>query len=364
MKAIIQAYILKIIVWNKKQNNNPRYDYLRVIATLFVIVTHTLQVEISENAEIPRIMWNVMTIAYVFAMSCNCIYVMLSGATLIPGKQKNIIKFYYKRAVRVMIPMLVYYFFYQLAMLRANHFSIDSIQLVLGNLLTGNTPETPHYWILYVILGIYLLIPVWHILVSKMSYSRQTILAVVIMIFMCLNVTPFMPRNSIVSVILWSGMAYMGYWISRIETRKWDSLLYVMGITAFLSMIALIMTKKDFIEICCNCSPIMTSITLAIWALILRKEKIFGNDYWLIRLLSKYSYSMILIHWWVLHWVTRARLHIYAVSWFGTGTIISVMTTMAVSFIMGFIIENLIVDPIQFVLKQGLEAIFDRNTDP
>lgn len=73
----------------------------------------------------------------------------------------------------------------------------------------------------------------------------------------------------------------------------------------------------------------------------------------LLRVLSKYSYSLILVHWWALHWIVRGKLDIHIGQYGGMGLIPETFITLTVSLLISFLIDNLVVMPAQMLFDWG-----------
>ena len=55
---------------------------------------------------------NVMAAAAGLGLSCNLLFMMLSGALLLGGREESVLQFYSRRFVRVLIPCFAYYLLY------------------------------------------------------------------------------------------------------------------------------------------------------------------------------------------------------------------------------------------------------------
>ena len=341
-------YILKVLGIHSRTNRDYRYDWLRVLAILMVITTHAIQADLSLGLIMGKKKIFIFTILYMFCLACNLIYVMLSGALLIPYRKESLGDFYLKRVTKVAFPMIIYFVFYlwQNEELEG-HISKYTVQNIFIRLLTGDTPESPQYWLMYTILSLYIVFPFFRYMFNKMPYR---LLSVMVVIGICLmTVTLFSPISLKVSSFLgtWDGVAIMGYWVTRPETRERYNLLIGFGIAALGFMMVMIWRGLDYETLCCNTSPIMVLISLGIFAFVFRKESFCNKGNAILGMLSKYSYSIILIHWWVLHWITRGQYNIQVASYHGGGVIISLMVTIVVSLFWAFLIDNYVMTFIQ-----------------
>ena len=110
--ACSENYIKKLLGLEVRADRDFRYDWLRVLAVVMVIVTHAVQVDLSLGLVTDERQIFICNIVYMLCLACNLIYVMLSGALLIPYKEEKLSDFYIKRVVKVFFPMAVYFIFY------------------------------------------------------------------------------------------------------------------------------------------------------------------------------------------------------------------------------------------------------------
>lgn len=339
-------------VWGLRQKTGRdcRYDWLRVLAVVMVIMTHAIQVDLHENMVSGRRAEFIFIVIYMLCLACNLIYVMLSGALLIPYRDESIWKFYTKRISAVALPMGIYYFFY---LWQAGELAGGGILYVMQNFLLrlcqGNTPEAPHYWLMYVLLSIYIVIPFFRYMFWNMPYKVLT--GAVILGLFLMGVDLFCPFTLGISSFLgkWEGIAIIGYWVTRPETRKYYCWLMRFGIFAFCVMAGMIWQNVDYRTLCGNHSPVMALICMGLFAAVLKYGDIFNKGNTLLRVLSKYSYSLILVHWWALHWIVRGKLDIHIGQYGGMGLIPETFITLAVSLLISFLIDNLVVMPVQML---------------
>ena len=83
-------------------------DILRVLATVFVIGVHTVSLAIT-MVEYGGTAYYVLEIFNFIFLSCNLLFVMISGALLLPVRNERTGDFFRKRFTKVVIPMVVYY---------------------------------------------------------------------------------------------------------------------------------------------------------------------------------------------------------------------------------------------------------------
>lgn len=350
-------YYFERIGISKRKVRDSRYDYLRIIATLMVIVTHTVQIELSNGTISGKTSGFMYTVIYWVCLACNLIFVMLSGALLITYREEKLFDYYIKRFSTVVIPMVIYFCIYVWpSLLAPNGLNGAVVKTFFERIYQGNTLDAPHYWLLYVILSVYVVIPILRYAFKSMPYKAVTFFVCLSWMLMLINL--FVPMKFAISTFLsgWVGVAIMGYWVSRPETKKYYRALMVMGVVAIAIGAHIIKSERDFLTLCCNCSPIMCSIALGVFAFIFSNKKIFEKGNVVVSILSKYSFSIVLIHWWTIHHLTRVWLGDLAARYYGIGMVASTLLTLVISLALVILIDNLIVvvaqECIWFVVKK------------
>lgn len=117
-------------------------DFLRAIAIFFIIWCHTNNIEYS-SILFEKIKW--------FLGKCGVpIFFMLSGYLAFPFNG-NIKQYFQKKVRRILIPFIIWVLIYDLVALNKGY------ELFLGDLLNE---ASAHLWFIYIIIGLYLLVPI------------------------------------------------------------------------------------------------------------------------------------------------------------------------------------------------------------
>jgi len=151
-------------------------DLLRVVATMMVIILHSFAIYIVTNYDYYNYDLMLSTSIAVFTRVAVPLFVMVSGRYLIDCLSKMSIKeFYFKRAKRIMYPLLFWSIVY----------SIYKILFVEGTTLQSNITDfimgVPyiHLWFLYMILGLYLITPILYGLKKRLSPKSYILFSIV-----------------------------------------------------------------------------------------------------------------------------------------------------------------------------------------
>ena len=140
------------------KNRKVYIDYLRVAATVFVIGVHTVSLA-SSMLERGTVSFQVLETFDFLFLSCNLLFIMISGALLLPVQGERVGVFFRKRFSKVAIPLVVYYIFYVCAKEGIQWISPNHWFALLKRILIGAPEEAPHFWLVYVILWLYVLTP-------------------------------------------------------------------------------------------------------------------------------------------------------------------------------------------------------------
>ena len=156
-------------------------DYLRVLAALLVILVHVLE---PAYALLPPHTFtrNVMAASAGLGLSCNLLFMMLSGALLLGGKEESVLEFYSRRFVRVLIPCFAYYLFYFFYVEGISALSPGNWGSLLQSFLSNDSGQTPHFWLVYIILMFYVAAPFFRIMLKHMTEPMLEALTAVIII--------------------------------------------------------------------------------------------------------------------------------------------------------------------------------------
>lgn len=147
---------------------NVSADFLRIVATLAVIIIH-VEAPIWYTNSFDFAWWT-SNLFDAISRWCVPIFFMLSGMFLLkPNNTENIKTFIIKRFSKVLIPFLVFALVYKLwDFIIANQ--TLTFKSLIKDLITGNIEF--HFWFIYVILTLYLLTPILRKITSDREITR------------------------------------------------------------------------------------------------------------------------------------------------------------------------------------------------
>lgn len=344
---------------DKSKKRVGQYDWLRLFALSMVFINHGIK----GDGQFMALEWGTpvkfwLSFVYVVCVSANVLYIMISGALLIPYKEEGILHFYLHRLTRVLIPLVLYYALYIWINHHNEPMNIESIAEYMRRLYVGASFDCPHFWLIYEIIALYVAVPFLRYLFKELPYKYVAAVYVITLISITLSKTLTQVIYAPPVFVSWTGVAIAGYFVSREETRKYDKLLMLCGVLSVIITGFVIANRPDTFElICCNLSPFCIMTGVGIMAAVFHFDKVFGKTNWLVSIVSKWSYPIILIHWIVIFIIVEAghSMSVLDLAYVG-GILRIILLTFIYSFIISFIYDGtvgLIVDKAVFALSKG-----------
>lgn len=349
-----RAYLKSVFLGAETTEKRAVYlDYLRVLAAVLVILAHTCSPMVdAADADWKRL---VLVLGLSLGLCCNILYVMLSGTLLLGGSQherEGVLSFYIRRASKVIIPLIAYYFLLLHLNDEVRFLPPKQIGAALKRIMTGAPDVGPHLWLIYTIVALYLVTPFFRVMVQHMSDRLLSSLAVVILVLNAL--TTYLPVFGMAfgaSTFLagWEGVFLLGYILTRQSSQegaprriRW---ILCAATVSYVVMAAAVFVDSAQMNLVYGSTPPIVLASCGIFVLFIKYKDWFQDkSNAVVRLCSKYSYSIILIHWYALFVVVQGKLHITALR-FGClgGIAASVAATFAVCLVMAFVFDNTVV---------------------
>lgn len=196
-------------------------DFIRVIATLAVMILHTTYTYYNNTANSTTRLWRILGYVTELSRIGVPLFFMISGYLLLNKDIVSIGSFYKKRFAKVGIPFVIYNVFYYFYM-HLSAASDISLKSFFDELI--NQGSCYHLWFVYSILFIYLLMPFLQMIVKGCS-QKQLILFLFLVVFQS-TLRPFINTvfgGKIFLFITDDGfMGYIGYVILGYIWGKYD----------------------------------------------------------------------------------------------------------------------------------------------
>lgn len=351
-----------------KPQRNIAIDWIRLIALLFVICVHSidnvmpfLTISVDGEEMLRDTLSQSAILFYSFVrtvmLSCNALYVMISGALLLPYRKEHLLYYYFHRYTKMIIPMLVFYVFY---LWQSNGLPVGSAisvgTTILYGFFTGQTAHCPFYWMLYIIALLYLVYPFLRLLFKRISYSFLTALAT--LIIFCAAVSEIWLNHSILSTpVIWLAFAVLGYWITRTESARFDRVILIMAALSAGIFAAVIIQRRvyvSYINYLVYFTPMLMFICLGFFSLARkllalrnRFSKLGARVNLCITFFNQYGFAILLAHWWCLYHcptiLTELRDSISVSLGLHMTLLFVIVTDILIAVVLGFIMNNYVI---------------------
>ncbi|MDX6190824.1 acyltransferase family protein [Flavobacterium sp. Fl-318] len=199
---------------------------LRVLATISVIFVHVACDILYKYGNISNFVWWTGNVYDSIVRFCVPIFLMLTGALML-NKKYELGDFLKKKFSRIILPFLFWSFFYVLLALRDASLVHPEMSLLEGSKLALNliaTGSSFHLWYIYMIIGIYLFMPILSKWVQNAN-EKEILYFIAIWVFtLFLNQPIFREFRINVDFTYFAGfLGYLilGYYLS-IKSFKYD----------------------------------------------------------------------------------------------------------------------------------------------
>lgn len=358
-----RTYVNKLLPMTGRLGKDRKVylDYARVLAAIMVILTHACSNQMGENVEI----WknNLLVICAAVGLVCNPLYVMISGTLLLSSKkEENIGSFYYRRFIKVLLPMVVYYAIFLCMSGQMSFIPLQNVGSGFKQILAGVSDVVPHYRLIYTIISLYLVAPFIRVMVQNLTQAQITAL-----FFLILGeeiVITFLPLTGMtigfsLNLAGWEGVFILGYIITERRNRIIERTVLIVGVISAIVVPLVLLHDFSLTGYVCNTAPVMVMFAAVILLLLSKVNHYLQNKKdGVIQILAKYSYAIILVHWVGLFAFTYGKIGFQPLR-FGCigGIIITVLTALLVCFVLGFLADNTIIFVLQYLFERAGEFV-------
>lgn|GEM_PF-771956 len=294
--------IAGIFVDPSNPNRRYEYDYIRTLAALLVIMMHSVIDSFAPLVSKGDPGYFILKIILAVSLVCNVLYIMLSGALLLKPTDETIGQFYQKRLSKVIIPTLSYYLLYVLLGYPNEVFSDGigrGIWTIVKGLITSRPEYMLHMWFIYAILSLYILAPFLRIVVSHITTGQLFGLILAGFIFDCFTaVCPMFGLSFGIDtpIASWMGVFLLGYYMTLPKSDKEYYVFMGMGLFGLIVSCAMVYFYPEYLYYESNWAPMMWLEGAGIFAFFIRFKNIFGKRNVIIASISKYNFSIMLVH--------------------------------------------------------------------
>lgn len=328
-------------------------DGIRVLATFMVIVVHVWGVlEKMSVLQEKKEVYLLFLIGQFVSISCNPLFFMISGALLLPWREESFSVFVRKRLIKVVLPLLVYGCVY-IFLLSASQASLQEWTAVyMWSMIRGSVRMAPHLWMVFELIAMYVLVLPLRGLLKNASEQTEKLLAVFILVLMTVySASHYWRMELAFSTFLngWTGVFLFGYLMNRSWMRRYDRLWMIGGILGLAAGVSISMYMGNSSRYVFGTSIFVLLIACGIYAAVLHLEVYLQKIKKALLFVSKYSYSVLLIHWFVLYHI----LFIQGMSPLMPKVAFVLLTLFLcslLSFLFAFVADHMVVA----VLEQGI----------
>ena len=275
----------------------PYADAARALAISLIVILHIAASLVDKGYAAGKLNWWVANLVDSVARIGVPLFVLVSGALLLnPHRDESLPIFFRKRFIKVLIPLLgwsVIYIAWRI------YYEGDSFTLQQAVRAIIENTVAYHFWFLYMILGLYLVVPVLRVFTRTASEKDYKYYLIIWMIAVCLppllaKVFEINLADFWVIVIGFSGYFVAGYFFSQVSysprSKGWAIALYVIALLVTIFGTYLLLRQKGeydsyFYE---YLSPnvIIMSLTAYLFLHWLPYERIYKPLPWLSKLVT------------------------------------------------------------------------------
>lgn len=212
-------------------DKNSYIIYLRVIATVFVVLIHA-STGFLNHIDTNAFDWNYANWINAATRCSVPIFVAISGSLLLQ-KDENTLKFYKKRIPKLIYPFLFWTFVYLIYYFyRYTNFESLSLERILtitqDKILHG---ANAHLWYLYMIIGVYLTIPFLRKIITQSSIKEIELFLLFWLLAMFVSnkgLYTVMPKFDLTFFSGYVGYLVLGYYLTVKSFNK-KRIIYILG---------------------------------------------------------------------------------------------------------------------------------------
>lgn len=217
------------------------FDYLRIFAISAVMLLH-INAQNFRTADVFSSEWMLFNIGDSITRWGVPVFVMISGALFLRG-DKSILRIYKKNILRLIIAFFVWAFFFASVVFFQN-------EETLRDLITSTFSGYYHMWFIYMIIGLYIIVPILRLVVKDFDVTKYFLILVFVFTFLLPQILTIWgvidESNSvfvsgiIMKLRLYLPMGYigyfvLGYYLNTIHiSKRMEIIIYILGILGFV----------------------------------------------------------------------------------------------------------------------------------
>lgn len=212
------------------------YDLVKVTAIFMVVAVHMLNVvQLVQPGDLQA--FRIHEVVRTFLLTSNGLFFMVSGRFLLEHYEGNIGRFYWKRIVKIGIPVLCASLFYFVYVYGRNGMGMDFWKRFLKDFLQSHIQG--YFWFVYALAGFYLAVPFLAPMFKALKVrEKQVLLGLTLVYFLVQNLYQIFGLEMVFTsypFYSWIFYCVLGYLLDTIGlTRRQRWMLMGAGGIAFL----------------------------------------------------------------------------------------------------------------------------------
>lgn len=331
---------------NEKQDRIIFLDVLRILATIAVICIHVVAQNLN-NINITAFEWNVFNIFDSISRWAVPVFVMISGTLFLDNNKKIDVKKIYRSNILRIITAFIFWSFIYISLANITLNRNYNILEYIYNIIEG--PE--HLWFLYMIVGLYLIIPILRKITEDTKITEYFLIISLIFTFIIPSIlkfprfTNFIKINNNMGVYItlgYSSYFILGYWLNKKNfSLKQIKVIYFLSILGFcITILGNIIMKKNNISSSMVNSFYPNILLESIGIFIFFKSFKFQCSTIIKKVIykvSKYSFGIYLVHALIIAIIKKIGINTLSFN-----PILSVPTIIILTFFISLIISKII----------------------
>ena len=332
----------------ERRERKGYYDEIRALATVLVLVVHVIGTVVNRFDELG--FHKIVKFAFGSLsdelMICNGLFIALSGALLLPYREESMLTFFKKRVSKTLFPLILYYLFYLWSYGRLE-LSLESVFSAFKLIVSGADSQiVPHFWLFYAILNLYIVVPILRWMLKGIPESVMEkivffILGIFIVEFVlrCMGIT----QVYVPFVYGWEAYFILGYYLTLECSKKREKFWIISGICSALLIpvfhFIILPGAENSNYILYDKSQWILMMTMAVMCVIMKRNHEPG---FIVKAISKYSLSILMIHWYVMFQFLPKYLKIDLLMFGPSGFLAALCIQIAVGGILSFAVAVLL----------------------
>ncbi|MDR2010675.1 MAG: acyltransferase family protein [Bacteroidales bacterium] len=301
-------------------------DCLRVLATFCVILLHTAASILYQYGNISNFNWWVGNIYDGIVRFCVPVFLLISGALILPKTYSNLKEYLNKRVLRIVLPFLFWSIIYiseSLFKMFRNNEILSFEECVKYFLTQIRDGASHHLWYVYLIIGLYLVFPLISKWLKNSNFNEIKYFIIIWGITILAHfpiVRVFLPNIELQYFSGYIGFPILGYLFMVISCKdrkkmRLISILLILVGTFITIFGTFILTKQKGYFVHSFYDYLSPNVTLTAVGVFLffrysdfNVNKIFSS---VIQFFSKFSYGVYLVHVLILSYLEMGFSHLF-----------------------------------------------------